>query len=84
MYKELDMECCGTEMQEMSRTDNTISFRCEECLKQRKDFIPKNLSKIDVKEWRSRCMKCHKLFIGNKRYCSAKCYYLENPRMEQK
>lgn len=77
------MECvkCSGEMFEVSKLGSKATMRCDDCGKQEAIFIKKEIAKpISVPMWKSKCMSCKKLFVGNKKYCSYKCYFLKNPK----
>jgi len=66
---------CGGELEEVSRIGSKVTLRCEMCNKQRSEFLKREIaSSIKVREWKSICLKCKKLFVGNKRYCSIRCW----------
>lgn len=69
---------CGEEMEELSRDEKRASMKCLSCGKQERVFIKKNDSKINVPMWQSICVSCKKMVVGNKKYCSVKCFYKEN------
>lgn len=35
---------------------------------------------MNVPMWKSQCLSCKKIFVGNKKYCSFKCYFLKNQK----
>jgi hypothetical protein len=76
---------CNGEMFESGRSLNKITMKCDDCGKQESVFPKREIEKsVKVPMWKFQCGNCKKIFVGNKNYCSIRCFYLKNPLYKNK
>lgn len=76
----MNCETCDEELEEQpGRRSDLLTMKCLKCGRQKTIPKPNSITKVEVKDWKSRCVNCKKWFVGKKPFCSLRCWQIGKP-----